>query len=171
MFGAGMLGIFAPWMMFIGFSLSMIANGIVITLYIAKTQRLGALALTGLIVGILMTLTGHAWFTLLFCVVFGFFGDLIAKSGNFTHPIKNALAYATFHLWMIGPWIPLFYAADSYFQRMETQMGAEYAAQTRALFTPTVLIIFFIFSFLLNFGAGLFGNKILTKHFKRAGVV
>ena len=70
-FGTGMLGIINPAMMFVGYALGLIANGAVVMLFKSRVPKIGALALMGLLVGILMAITGHPWVTALLTPLLG----------------------------------------------------------------------------------------------------
>ena len=63
LFGTGMLGIFYPAMMFAGWLLGIVVCAIICMLYIARTRAFGAYTVMGLVIGVLMVATGHAWIT------------------------------------------------------------------------------------------------------------
>lgn len=172
MFMGGMLGIMGPQFIMVGGVIAGVINAVVMMVYLSKTPTIGALTITGLIVSALMVLTGHSAFALLFGVIFGFLGDLIAASGDFKNRWKNILAYGVFSLWSIAPVIPIFLNSDEYFADVARQMNSpEYAAQMEALFTPTFIVILTIINFAIAIGAGFFGTKVLEKHFVKAGIV
>ena len=98
-----MMGFLGPIAMFAGYALGLIANGIVITLFKARVPKLGALALTGFIVGLLMFVMGHPWVVIIVAPVLGLLGDLCyAKNIK----IMRILGYAIFSLWYVTPCLP-----------------------------------------------------------------
>ena len=76
-FGTGMLGIINPAMMFVGYALGLIANGAVVMLFKSRVPKIGALALMGLLVGILMVITGHPWIVALLTPLLGLAADFL----------------------------------------------------------------------------------------------
>lgn len=152
MFSGGMLGIFSPVMIMVGGIISTLINGIVIMLYLAKVPQFGSLTILGLITGLI--------------------GDAIARSGNYQGKLTNPLAYAVFQLWSMALVAPIFINSDDYFADIEAQMkSAEYADTMRHIFTPTMILIWGVATFIVCLIAGFIGMRTLKKHFTRAGIV
>lgn len=172
MFTTGMLGIFTPIMMFVGWFFGVLINGTVVMLYLAKVPHLGAMTIMGAVLGIGMVLTGHYWLTLIGAVFLGFIADLVANSGKYTRPLTNSIAYGVFNLWYIFPLAPIFINADAYFAGIAQSMNStEYADKMRTLFTPPVIAGWAVVALALSIAAGMIGMRLLHKHFQRAGVV
>lgn len=172
MFTTGMLGIFTPIMMFVGWFFGVLINGTVVMLYLAKVPHLGAMTIMGAVLGIGMVLTGHYWLTLIGAVFLGFIADLVANSGKYTRPLTNSIAYGVFNLWYIFPLAPIFINADAYFADIAQSMNStEYADKMRTLFTPPVIAGWAVVVLVLSVAAGMIGMRLLHKHFQRAGVV
>ena len=169
-FAIGMLGFFGPQFMFISAPLAILVNGTVIILMLNKVRSFGALTTLGVIVGILMMFTGHAWTTLAMITATALIADLIAKSGGYRDQNKNIIAYAILQVWYLGAWLPVFYGGDAYYADIARQMGQEYADHMRSLYTPTILIIFTIVNFLIALLGGWIGVKILKRNFQKAGM-
>lgn len=169
-FSIGMLGFFGPQFMLISSPLTFLIEGTVIILMLNKVRSFGALTSLGIIVGLLTMLTGHPWTTFVMICVTAFVGDLVAKSGEYRNQKKNILAFAILQVWYLGAWLPVFYASDAYFADIAQQMGQAYADQMRALYTPTVLIIFTIVGFLISLLGGWIGVKLLKRNFQKAGL-
>lgn len=168
--GFGMLGIMGPPMMIVSGLLGTLAGGVILMLYVAKTRRMWAFTIVGVLVGLVMTLSGHAALTLLTGVLAGIGADVVVRSGGFRDAKHNALGYAVFSLWAIGPWFSFVFQADQFYAEVADQMGADYASSMRALFSPGLIIILIVGQAVLAFIAGLWGMKMLDKHFRRAGV-
>ena len=161
MFSGGMLGIFSPVMIMVGGIISTLINGIVIMLYLAKVPQFGSLTILGLITGLGMMLTGHVWYVV-----------PTARSGNYQGKLTNPLAYAVFQLWSMALVAPIFINSDDYFADIEAQMkSAEYADTMRHVFTPTMILIWGVATFIVCLIAGFIGMRTLKKHFTRAGIV
>ncbi|MEZ5087992.1 MAG: MptD family putative ECF transporter S component [Tessaracoccus sp.] len=168
-FASGFIGIVGPWAMFLGFFIGALLGGPVLVLLSVRCAKVGTMALLGLLVAILMVLTGHFWGLLIVLPLLGLAFDLIVQAGS-RGRLSAAVGYALFSLWYVVPLVPIFYSADAYFADIASSMGPEYAAGMRALFTPTIIVVFGAAIAAVAFLSGLFGAKLLTKHFTRAGL-
>lgn len=170
MFASAMLGILNPVMMFVGWLVGLLLDGTVIALFVARTRSFGAFTLLALLVGVFMVFSGHVWYTVVGTTIFGFIGDLIARSGDYRKPSRIALSYAVFSLWLVLPLFPIFYQAEAYFAEIAQSMGAEYTQQMQALFTPWVLGLWAVVVFAFAWLCGWIGTRLLQKHFQTAGL-
>ncbi len=170
LFAAGMLGVFNPAMMFAGYALGILANGVTLALFRARVRKVGAMTVLAIICGLLMTLTGHGWYMALVSGLLGLAGDLIASRGNFTDPRLNTLAYALMSLWYVAPWFPMVINKDAYYDYVAGSMGTEYADALTWFFSPTMLAIWAVCVFLLGLIGGAFGQRLIAKHFAKAGL-
>lgn len=84
-FAIGMLGFFGPQFMLVSGPLAFLIEGTIIILMLNKIKSFGALTALGIIIGLLMLLTGHSWTTLLFTTVMAFLGDLLAWTGRYVN--------------------------------------------------------------------------------------
>lgn len=168
-FLSAFVGVIAPWAQFVGYAIGILLGGPVVVLLFARSPRFGVLTLMGLIVQILMVLTGMFWGLLLLGPVLGLLADLIARAGKYAAHACSA-AYAIFSLWYVGALLPIIINGDAFYADIARQMGAEYAAGTRALFSAPVILGFAIVVLALGYVAGLFGSRLLRKHFVRAGL-
>ncbi len=150
MFGLGMLGLINPLVMFVGHALALIANGVVVSLFLARVPKFGAMTTLGVIIGLLMVVTGHYWGTLVFSGLVALVGDLIARSGNYRAPLLNSLGYAIYSLWYVA--------------------SVDYANTFMELVTPTTIVVWGIIVLVLAFVGGLLGQRVLGRHFRRAGL-
>lgn len=172
MFAGGMLGALSPIMIMVGSLISSLISGIVVMLYMAKTPYFGVLTIMGAVIGLGMVLSGHVWYTLITAIITGLIGDTIANSQKYQGRITNPLAYAIFQLWSITPALPIIFNADDYLADVASQMKSpEYAEGMRQLFTTNTIVILAVVTFVVCFGSGMFGMRMLKKHFSRAGVV
>ncbi len=164
------LGMINPLLALIGFAIGILGNGAVIALYLARVPRLGALTITIGLMGVLMAATGHPWFSLLLCPALGFAGDLIAWSGRFVSLWRNALAYGVATLWHIVPFLPLVLDTVGQYDHLVERRGQAYADGYVAIFSGTNLVLVMLLFFVLAVVAGVFGQRLLHRHFRRAGV-
>lgn len=172
-FGLGMLGIISPQMMLVGFAIAILIDGYVITLLLARSPKMFTLTILGFLTAIVMLLTGHPWFLIIITPVLGLIADLIATRGGAAkrlEPTRAILAYAVFTLWGIFPLLPMFFAADDYFDKIGSEMSVEYADSMRQFFTVPVFVGWCVTLFILALAGGWLGVKAWNKHFKRAGL-
>ena len=170
LFGSGMLGAIHPIMIFIGGIIGIIVEAIICMLYVARTRAFGAYAILGLIIGILMVATGHAWVTPLVATVLGLAADTITRAGGYARTATNALGFAVFSMWAISPILPVIWASEAYFAHIRESMGDTYASDLQALISPMFLLVWMLVIALLAYVSALLGMRVLRKHFKRAGV-
>lgn len=169
-FGFGMLGLFGPAVHAVGIVLGSLANGIVFALYITRIRKPGMIFLTGIISSLLMVLTGHAWTTLVTAAVFSILAEIILARGRYRSARASALAYGVFSLWVAGPILPLYYQHDAYIADIGKKMGDGYARAWETLFSPAFLLGLLVVVFVSSFLGGRLGQKMLRKHFMRAGI-
>lgn len=171
LFASGMLGVIHPLMIFIGGILGVVVEAIICMLYVARTRAFGAYTILGLIIGLLMTATGHAWVTPLVATVLGFVADVITRAGGYVRTATNATGFAVFSLWAISPILPVIWASDAYFAHMRESMGDEYTSDLQSLISPMFLLGWMLIIALIAYASALVGMRVLRKHFQRAGVV
>ena len=169
-FGFGMLGLFGPAVHAVGIVLGSLANGIVFALYITRIRKPGMIFLTGIISSLLMVLTGHAWTTLVTAAVFSILAEIVLARGRHRSARASALAYGVFSLWVAGPILPLYYQHDAYIADIGKKMGDGYARAWETLFSPAFLLGLLVVVFVSSFLGGRLGQKMLRKHFMRAGI-
>lgn len=167
----GMIGILSPIAMFGGFVLGILVNGSVIMLFLARTHARWSLATMGAVTGLLMVVTGHVWYILPACVLLGAGADLIVRAGRYRSRVADIAAYAVFTLWMVVPFLPIFYQADAYFADTAKSMGQAYADALQALVTPWLLVGWTVVLAVVGAIAAWIGTKMLDKHFVKAGIV
>ena len=169
-FGFGMLGFFGPAVHAVGIVLGSLANGIVFALYVTRIRKPGMVFLTAIVSSLLMVLTGHAWTTLVTAAVFSVLAELVLAGGRYRSARASVIAYGVFSLWVAGPILPLYLQHDAYIANIGEQMGEDYARAWDTLFSPTFMAGLLVVVFLASCLGGLLGQKMLRKHFVRAGI-
>ena len=169
-FGFGMLGFFGPAVHAVGIVLGSLANGIVFALYVTRIRKPGMVFLTAIVSSLLMVLTGHAWTTLVTAAVFSVLAELVLAGGRYRSARASVIAYGVFSLWVAGPILPLYLQHDAYIANIGEQMGEDYARAWDPLFSPTFMAGLLVAVFLASCLGGLLGQKMLRKHFVRAGI-
>mgnify|MGYP000950204017 FL=1 len=169
-FGFGMLGFFGPAVHAVGIVLGSLANGIVFALYVTRIRKPGMVFRTAIVSSLLMVLTGHAWTTLITAAVFSVLAEVVLARGHYRSARASIIAYGVFSLWVAGPILPLYLQHDAYIANIGEQMGEGYARAWDALFSPAFMTGLLVVVFLASCLGGLLGQKMLRKHFVRAGI-
>ena len=176
------VGIFSAIMMVVCFAASMlgfipifipllsvvvpIVGGIPFMLFLTKAQKFGMVTIMGLIVGILTGLLGMGVWVILTMLLFGFIADLVFRSG-----VKSIIGYGVYSLGMIGNYIPIIFARDSYGEMLlGSGFSQEYVDTMMGYMPDWSLLPLFAASFVSGVVGALIGKALMKKHFVRAGI-
>ena len=140
-------------------------------LFLTKVEKFGMIWIMSILMGILMLISGMGYFALLMSVFTGIISELIYKSGNYKNVKCAVITNAVFSLWMWANLLLLFTNRESFFASRAITVGQEYVDRLNALtpgwLCPVLLLVCFVCGIL----GGLLGKSMLTKHFKKAGIV
>lgn len=163
----GFIPVFMAFMPLIG----PIFNGIPLMLYFSKIKHFGMITITSIIIAILMFLTGHPYPIFIFCIGAGLITEFVLRAGKYESIRNCVIGSATFSLWLLGMVIALFFGfRDAYFASLVDGYGQEYVDKMMGL-TPTWMFFAMIIMCLVGGTiGGLFGAKVLKKHFRKAGM-
>ena len=146
--------------------------GIVYMLMLAKVPKHGPIIVTGILVGGVLFVLGMYWSMCLAYCILGVVADLLAGSGNFRNKGRNLLSYMIFVLSPVFPYGMLWFDRDAYVQYL-VEKGTEQTYMDTMVSTaqnwmlPAMIIGVLICAAI----SGLVGQKLLKKHFEKAGVV
>jgi energy-coupling factor transport system substrate-specific component len=166
---AGFIGVIPIFMPLLPLVLT-ITTGIPFMLYLTRVDAFGMVTITGVLVGLMMFGTGHAWFALVAGALFGFLADLVLRSGGYRRWTTTLLGFFVFSLWVAGPMMPFFVARDSYADYLTESMGAGYSAAVLDLIPTWYLAVLPLLVAVGTLIGGYFGRAVLRKHFERAGI-
>lgn len=182
------VGIFSAIMMVVCFAVSMlgfipifipllsvvvpIVGGIPFMLFLTKAQQFGMVTIMGLIVGILTGLLGMGVWVILTMSLFGFIADLVFRSGEYKSSVKSIIGYGVYSLGMIGNYIPIIFARDSYGEMLLGSGFSQEYVDTMMGYMPGLGRCFLLFaaSFVSGVVGALIGKALMKKHFVRAGI-
>lgn len=144
--------------------------GPVYMLYVAKVPKRGAILILAVLVG-LLTSIGGLWQAGVWSLALGIIAELIVGSGAYQSKRRYLISYVIFACTNMGPFWLLVFAKQAFLDSTLGYYGTEYVATLDAL-TPS-WIIFVLLGLALVGGilGGLFGQKLIAKHFKKAGIV
>lgn len=148
-----------------------IAGSIPFMLFLTKTKKFGMITIMGIIMGVVMLLTGMGYYCLITGLVAALLADLVAKSGNYVSSKKSVLASGVFSLWYIGNYLAVFITREAHYQHVIEGYGKTYADAYMSFYPNWMLIVLLVACFISGLIGGVLGRKILKKHFKKAGIV
>lgn len=161
-------GIF-PIAWFASHALDALFIGPVYMLIVAKTRRTGPIFIISLITGVVFVTASI--YILISSILAGILAEICLRSGNFQKKTAIMLSYVIFSFGFIGDFYQL-WANKAAFLEYSANFGmnADYlAALDRLVSTPTILLI--IASIAIgSIVGGLFGFKLMKKHFIKAGI-
>ena len=147
-----------------------LVGGIPMMLFYTKVKKFGMITIMGIIIGLFLMITGMGIWPVICGVVFGLLADFIAKSGGYASAKKSILSYATLCLTIFGNYIPLYLNIDEYFSTRQS-FGEEYITALTSIMQPWTAPLIFIACFVFGALGAVLGQKLLKKHFEKAGIV
>ena len=148
-----------------------IAGGISFMLFLTKTKKFGMITIMGIIMGIVMLLTGMGYLCLFTGPISAVVADLVAKSGKYISAKKSVLTCGIFSLWYIGNYLAVLITREAQYQHVMDGYGQANADAYIAIFQYWMLPVLIAACFVSGLIGGVLGRKILKKHFQKAGIV
>lgn len=145
-------------------------NAVVYLMFVLKVKKFGAITILGLLFGLVTTSGGHPY-SLMFAFPLGLIADFIAKSGKYESKKMISLSYMVFNINMIGPFMTLHLAKESFVASCVEYYGEAYGEAITNLATDWLIFAQGALAVLGAFVGTLLANKLLKKHFEKAGVV
>lgn len=138
-------------------------------LYISKVKKFGAILILGVLFGVVTM--NHTIFSLVTAIIFGIIAELICKSGNYESKQKMKMSFWIFNLNMIGPYLILVYAKPQYLAMTESFAGAEYAQAMDAITPSWIILVLAALAVIGGIIGTALSDKLMKKHFEKAGLV
>ena len=147
-----------------------IIGGIPFMLFLTKVKKPGMIFIMAVIMGLLMLFTGMGLWALLTGAIAGLIAEAVFKSGKYSSAKKAVVAYGFFSLWIFGNYMPLFINRAQYFAQ-RAGLGQAYANAVTRLMPNWTAPVLLISCFVCGILGGLLGQKVLHRHFEKAGLV
>ena len=138
----------------------------------AKLQKFGGITIMGLVMGLFFFVSGHFVLSFAANILFGVLADWVASLGKYYDRKLLFVSYILFSFGLTGPILPLWFMKDAYVVALEAR-GKD-AAYIDALFAPIntgTFIVCLVSILVCAVIGGLFGQKMIKKHFAKAGIV
>ncbi len=147
-----------------------IAGSIPFMLFLTKTKKFGMITIMGVIMGVVMLLTGMGYYCLITGLIAALLADLTARSGRYVSAAKSVLASGVFSLWYIGNYLAVFITREAQYQHVIEGYGQAYADSYMSFYPSWMLPVLLAACFISGILGGLLGKSLLKKHFKKAGI-
>ena len=148
-----------------------IVGGIPFMLFLTKVNKFGMIWIMSILLGILMLISGMGWFALAMSLFTGLISELIYKSGNYKSAKCAVITNATFSLWVWANLLLLFVNRESFLASRAETVGQEYVDKLNSLTPGWLCPVLLLVCFVCGIIGGLLGKSMLSKHFKKAGIV
>ncbi len=147
-------------------------SGCVYMLLIAKVQKFGAVSIMGIVMGLFFMTSGHFIVSFAANIVMGILADLVTKAGNYKSKKGILASYVIFSYGLFGPVLPMWFMKDAYVANLESRgKDAAYISDLFANINNTTFVIAVIATLICALIGGWFGQKMMKKHFVKAGIV
>lgn len=146
-------------------------GGPVMMLLIAKVPKRGAIAIVGILCGVIWFATGMHWAMDLGYIVGGIIGDIIAGSGKYKNKLLNMIAFICLSLGATGTYISYFADRNTWCNYMLKGGTSEsYIDAMNAAAQNWMLAIIILGTIVIAGLSAWVGNILLKKQFKKAGI-
>ena len=147
-------------------------TGTIFMLMVAKVPRFGAITIMGSIMGIFFFIMGRFPGALIICVLTAFLSDLLAYIFKYKSKKGLLASFIVFSYSTIGPVIPLFLFPNLYISELvEVGKDATYIQNVFSSISQNTFYLLIAGIFIAAVIGGLFGQRMMNKHFKKAGIV
>lgn len=139
--------------------------GTVYMLYCLKVPRTGAIFILALLVGVITSMA--SFYPLLASIVWGLIAECIVYGKRRQSANALVLSYMVFNMTSMGPFFAIILAKDAFLKTCATYYGEAYAATLDRLTPEWSVLVFVALALAGGLLGGLFGKKLLKKHFAK----
>jgi energy-coupling factor transport system substrate-specific component len=144
--------------------------GTIYMLYVVKVPKRGAVLILSILVGLLILSSG-VWVGLLYAVLCGLAAEVLIAVGKYRSTKLFRASYCAFACAHVGPLLGLVFARDVVMANSLTYYGPEYVEQFNALTPSWIILVLIALGIIGGLIGGTIGNRLLKKHFIKAGIV
>jgi len=136
--------------------------------FLTRVRVFGQIAIMGVLVGLLLLLTGQSFVATILFVLLAPLADLIAKSGGYRKTSLLTASYVVFSLPLIGMVVPLFFQREAFLARLTKRHDASWVQSLTDL-TPSWMFYAMLGMLVVGALAGFaVGRAMFRKHLSRA---
>ncbi len=152
-------------------SIPELISGCVFMLMVAKVPHFGGITVMGTVMGLFLFVSGHFAVSLVIEVGCSLLADFLARFGKYKSTPKLLISYIVFSFGLTGPVLPLWLMKDAYIASLEAKgKDAAYIDGVFSHINNTTLVVCILATLVAALVGGLFGKKMMKKHFEKAGM-
>ena len=153
-------------------AISALISGCVYMLLVAKVQKFGGITVMGTVMGLFFLVSGHFLLSFAANIVCGIAADLIGKASGYKNKKALLLSYVVFSYGLTGPVLPMWFMKDAYVANLiERGKDSAYIDSLFAHMNMATFAICMVSILICALLGGCFGQKMMQKHFKKAGII
>ena len=152
--------------------ISALLSGTIYMLMVAKVPKFGAISIMGSIMGIFFFIIGRFSGATVIAIVISILADLIAYGFKYRNKLGILFSYIIFSFSLIGPVVPMLFFPTFYMDQL-TEQGRDmnYIEGVFSSVSEYTMIILTILIVVMSIVGGIFGQRMMKKHFEKAGIV
>ena len=141
-------------------------------LMVARVGKFGAISVMGIVVGLFLFVSGHFVLSLAASVVFPVIADAIACAGGYRSRTGILASYVVFCYGLTGPILPLWFMKDAYVASLQARgKDSSYIDGVFAHVNAGTFFVAMAAVLICALLGGWFGQRMLKKHFAKAGII
>lgn len=148
-----------------------IIGGIPFMLFLTKVKKTGMIFIMSILMGLMMLISGMGIYPLIVSIFSGLISEIIYRKDNYSSAKMAVLTNATFSLWVWAGFLLLFLNRTSFLASRAESIGQEYVDALNKLTPDWLCPVLLVICFICGIIGGLLGKKMMSKHFKKAGVI
>ena len=153
-------------------AIAALISGCVYMLMVAKVPHFGGITVMGTVMGLFLFVSGHFAVSLIIGIVCSVGADFIGKLGGYKNKKGILASYIVFSFGLTGPVLPLWLMKDAYIASLQAKgKDAAYIDGVFSHINSTTLIVCIAATLVCAIVGGLFGQKMMKKHFEKAGII
>ena len=126
----------------------------------------------GIVMGLFFMTSGHFIVSFAANIVMGIVADFVAKAGDYKSKKGILASYVLFSYGLFGPVLPMWFMKDAYVANLEARgKDASYISELFANMNHATFAIAVIATLVCALIGGWFGQRMIKKHFVKAGIV
>ena len=150
-----------------------IINATIYMMYVSKVKKFGAILILAIIFGGLMSSSGHVY-AILVAIPVGLIAEYLAKQQEYKSKKMITASFAVFNLTMVGPFLTLYTATETFIEDTRMYYGDVYAEAINGFISNYGIMLLVGQIVIAIIGAiigGVLASVLFKKHFEKAGLI